>query len=328
MRPSLISGSPIRAVRAASRNVQASANSSPPPKAYPLISAIDGIGSASSLAKVVWPKAAPSRWARSDRPISSLMSAPTENARSPAPVTSSARASPAATWSTAAPRSRNNSKLSAFSTSARSSVMRASSSMRVRWIAIGSESCTGHLLRSAAQRSRMTRQLDTLRGIGQRGAIGSQYPEILIQKVSDINVLPVWAERDTFRQHPDVDGTSVGDPLAVDLEGRDGSCGMIKGSTLRHVRTARFDRDGEIAFWADGESLRRVADGYMIDYPGRVGFEIDDTDRIDVAIRAPAISGISDQRQLAVRRHRNIIGKDPRRQVTLVIRDLLAVYRQ
>ena len=39
-----------------SRNVQASASSSPPPKAKPLITAIDGIGSASSLANTAWPE--------------------------------------------------------------------------------------------------------------------------------------------------------------------------------------------------------------------------------------------------------------------------------
>ena len=47
---------------AASRKVQASASSSPPPNAYPLISAIDGIGRWSSLANTAWPSAAPARW--------------------------------------------------------------------------------------------------------------------------------------------------------------------------------------------------------------------------------------------------------------------------
>jgi hypothetical protein len=89
-------------VGTARRKVQASASSSPPPKAYPLISAIDGIDSVSSWAKIAWPKSAPWRVATSERPISSLMSAPAQKALSPAPVTSKARASSRATWSNTA----------------------------------------------------------------------------------------------------------------------------------------------------------------------------------------------------------------------------------
>src|SRR5271169_355003 len=59
------------------------------------------------------------------------MSAPAQKALSPVPVTSSARASPSATWSRAAPRSLSNSKFNEFNTSGRSSVTSASSSMRV-----------------------------------------------------------------------------------------------------------------------------------------------------------------------------------------------------
>src|SRR6266567_5860345 len=64
------------------------------------------------------------------------MSAPAEKARSPAPVTSSARASLSAIESSCRFRSPSRAKLSAFSASGRSSVINANSSMRLIWIAM------------------------------------------------------------------------------------------------------------------------------------------------------------------------------------------------
>src|SRR5712692_10299775 len=98
--------------------------------------AIDGSGNWSSLARTDWPSIAPSRCSPRVRPINSLMSAPAEKARSPAPVTRRARVSPLAIESSCRLKSSNSAKLSALSASGRSSVINASSSMRVIWIAI------------------------------------------------------------------------------------------------------------------------------------------------------------------------------------------------
>src|SRR5258708_25198214 len=98
--------------------------------------AIDGSGSWSSLARTDWPSIAPERCSTRLLPINSLMSAPAEKARSPAPVTRRARASLSAIESSCRFRSPSWAKLSAFSASGRSSVIKASSSMRLMWIAM------------------------------------------------------------------------------------------------------------------------------------------------------------------------------------------------
>src|SRR5438034_2203661 len=98
--------------------------------------AIDGSGSWSSLARTDWPSIAPERCSTRLLPINSLMSAPAEKARSPAPVTRRARASLSAIESSCRFRSPSWAKLSAFNASGRSSVISANSSMRLIWIAI------------------------------------------------------------------------------------------------------------------------------------------------------------------------------------------------
>ena len=65
------------------------------------MTAMDGIGSASSLANTAWPSSAPRFCAIRSRLRSSLMSAPAQNALVPAPVMISARAFDLATSSKA-----------------------------------------------------------------------------------------------------------------------------------------------------------------------------------------------------------------------------------
>src|SRR5579862_5491965 len=98
--------------------------------------AMDGSGNWSSFARTDWPSIAPARCSTRVRPINSLMSAPAEKARSPEPVTRSARVSPLAIESSCRLKSSNSAKLSAFNASGRSSVISANSSMRLTWIAI------------------------------------------------------------------------------------------------------------------------------------------------------------------------------------------------
>src|SRR5216684_4343015 len=98
--------------------------------------AIDGSGNWSSLASTDCPSRAPARCSTRLRPINSLMSAPAEKARSPAPVTRRARAPLSAIESSCRLKSCSSAKLSALSASGRSSVINASSSMRLIWIAM------------------------------------------------------------------------------------------------------------------------------------------------------------------------------------------------
>src|SRR5512134_925001 len=77
-----------------------------------------------------WPSSAPRLVCASVRPASSAMSAPAQNALSPAPVTSSARASLAAAWSMARDRSSTSLNDSAFSACGRLRRMSANSPTR------------------------------------------------------------------------------------------------------------------------------------------------------------------------------------------------------
>jgi hypothetical protein len=93
--------------------------------------ATEGIGSFSILANVAWPTSPPRFCSAIERPVSSLMSAPAQNALAPAPVMSSARASLTATWSSAREMSAISANDSALSAFGRFSVRTANSSMRV-----------------------------------------------------------------------------------------------------------------------------------------------------------------------------------------------------
>src|SRR6266849_890473 len=144
--------------------------------------AIDGSGSWSSLASTDWPSIALARCSTRVRPINSLMSAPAEKARSPAPVTRRARVSPLAIESSCRLKSSNSAKLSALSASGRSSVINASSSMRVIWIAMCSILLglgPAHRQRRDAARFRPFNQL-ALQDLAARGQrIGGHRDEIL-----------------------------------------------------------------------------------------------------------------------------------------------------
>src|SRR5271168_701521 len=66
----------------------------------------------------------------------------------------------------------------------------------------------------------------------------------------------------------------------------------------------------------------------MVDDPYRVRFEVDHADRLRIAVGAPAIAVVNGQRQFAVGRDGDIVGKDTSRQIALVVSDLVAVYGQ
>lgn len=63
----------------------------------------------------------------------------------------------------------------------------------------------------------------------------------------------------------------------------------------------------------------------MIDDPDRLRLQVDDTDRIHIAVGTTAIAGIGDEGYLAVRRDRDVVGKVVGWQVVLLIVSDLAV---
>src|SRR5438309_2872365 len=139
------------------------------------------------------------------------------------------------------------------------------------------------LLRAAAHRGRMAGQCEALPGIGQRCAVDLQDREIRVDEIADIEIAAVGAEGAAFGKCSDIDLACIGDLLAVDLERGDRTCRVIERGTL-HVRAARLDGNREITLWADCETLGRVPDGYMVDDPRRVRFEVDHADRVDTTV--------------------------------------------
>src|SRR5688572_15200133 len=113
MRPRPTSGRPTFAVLENTRRWQASAISSPPPKAKPLTAAITGFPQPSIPSITHWPRAETSTAEVAVMRDSSAMSAPATNAFGPAPVT---MAAPIA----ASSRTRRNAASSASSTPASS----------------------------------------------------------------------------------------------------------------------------------------------------------------------------------------------------------------
>ena len=142
--------------------------------------ATDGIGSLSSLAKTACPISAPCFCAVSGRPISSLMSAPAQNALAPAPVMSRARASLPATSSKARPRSAISANESAFSASGRFRVISANSSTRVSSIAM-----ITYIMKQFQEilLTTRTQRIKTLNRKGREGRKGNQGQ----QKYHDMN---------------------------------------------------------------------------------------------------------------------------------------------
>ena len=82
----LISVCPIRALSLAIRKSQAIETSIPPPRAKPLMAAITGFSRRSMALQTWYPMSDSSRAFRAVMPFMALMSAPAENAFSPAPV--------------------------------------------------------------------------------------------------------------------------------------------------------------------------------------------------------------------------------------------------
>src|SRR5205085_920298 len=103
---------------------------------------------------------------------------------------------------------------------------------------------------------------------------------------------------------------------------------MIKKSGLGHIRTTSLDCDREIALRPDRQALRRTPYLHMIDNAWRIGLEVDDADRVGIAVGAPAVAVVGGERQLAVRRDGNVVRENAGRQVAFVVVHLLAVYRQ
>ena len=60
----------------------------------------------------------------------------------------------------------------------------------------------------------MAGQLEAWSGVGQLASVPAQYRQVAVDKVADIDVLPVGAESDGFGQCPDIDFAGIDELLA------------------------------------------------------------------------------------------------------------------
>jgi len=85
-----------------------------------------------------------------------------------------------------------------------------------------SERCfvRGQLLRSAAHRGRMDRQLEPWSGVAQLVAIPLQYRQVAVDEIADINVFPSGLKATASGNTPTLTSPAVVSFLPSDLEGR------------------------------------------------------------------------------------------------------------
>jgi hypothetical protein len=155
-------------------------------------------------------------------------------------------------------------------------------------------------LRAGAHGGRLARHFKALSSIGYIGAVDSQYRQVAIEKIADIDAAAVGAEGNRFGQGADRDRPDLGHFVSVDSEDRDtAACVVVKGC-LWCIRPLRLDRYREVALGADRQPLGRIANRDVIDNPRRVSGEVNDSNRIDISIRTAAIAVIGGQRQSPV----------------------------
>src|SRR5271169_197334 len=92
------------------------------------------------------------------------------------------------------------------------------------------------LLRAAAHRGGMARQLEALPGVADPVAADPQHRQIRVDEIADIKVAAVGAEHRAFRQFADRDLADFCHLLAGDLEDADGTARVIVPLALRLVR--------------------------------------------------------------------------------------------
>src|SRR5947209_17903283 len=100
----------------------------------------------------------------------------------------------------------------------------------------------------------MTRQLETLTGVGDLRAVNLEDGNILVEIIADQQILSVWREHRPFRQSADLEVANPADLLAVDAQHRDATIAFVKIGILV-VGACNDNVDGDIAIGRDGNPL-------------------------------------------------------------------------
>src|SRR5215207_3240822 len=131
----------------------------------------------------------------------------------------------------------------------------------------------------------MARYLEAFSRVGDLGPIDAQDREVLVEVIADIKIPPVGSEHRRLWQPADLDTLlDLSDFLAIDLQDREAAVLIVEKGLLVRVRAAQDYSHSHIALRADSKPLRPVADRNLVNDARWLCFEIDHTDRIDLAV--------------------------------------------
>src|SRR5262249_7282125 len=179
-------------------------------------------------------------------------------------------------------------------------------------------------LRSAAERGRMTWQLNLFARVCDLASDYFQDRDVAIEKISDVRVSAVGRKDDTFSKSPEFNVAYFCNLLAINLKYR--CAAILAREKCIFIGVPGYqNRESQVALWADGEAFRRVANRDLIDDTRRACIEVNHAHRIDVAIGGTSSSVVCNQRDVAARRNVNIVRKDTGGHIVLLVTDLSTV---
>src|SRR5215204_235356 len=185
------------------------------------------------------------------------------------------------------------------------------------------------LLRRGTQRSWGPREFQVLPGVGDPRTVDLQDGDVAVQEISNIGVGAVGREGYALREPAKLDFVSdPSDLLAVDLEYHGGAVLVVVESLLVRIGAAQQERQCKVAFWTNGEALRRIAHHHVIDHPWWSLLEVDHADCVDASVGAASCTVVCDYRNLPARRDIDVVRKHTGDQIVLVIADLLPLDAQ
>src|SRR5215475_9991140 len=170
----------------------------------------------------------------------------------------------------------------------------------------------------------MARQLDLFSGIGDLGSVYFKDRYVTIEKIPDISVSTVRRKSDTLSEAADVYLAYLCHLLAIDLECHRRT-GFAREPCLLVGIPGYQNGERQVALWANSEALRRIAHDDVIDDARRVLLQVDDADRINIAIGGTRSSVVGHDRDLAARYDIDIIRKDTSWHIVLLVDDLSAI---
>src|SRR5262249_24273560 len=169
-------------------------------------------------------------------------------------------------------------------------------------------------LRSAAERGRMTWQLNLFARVCDLASVYFQDRDVAIEKISDVRVSAVGRKDDTFCKSPEFNVAYFCNLLAINLKYR--CAAILAREKCIFIGVPGYqNRESQVALWADREACRRVANRDLIDNTWRACVQINHAHRIDVTIRGASSSVVCNQRDVAARHDVDVIWKDTNRHI-------------